>query len=322
MEHIGDAYEKAGVVIARFQTPALHTGHKFLLDWVFARHSTLCIILASKDTVPTEKDPLTFAARRDMVLESYPHAIVVETFDCPSDKVWSKKIDELVSKTCKKGAVLYGSRDSFIPYYSGIYEVFEVPPVPSQSGTELRGECLKEGTCTMSYRIGMIASASERFPIVFPTVDCAPWKKEDGTYYVLLGHKEHDEDKYRFIGGFASKNDASFEDAAVREFDEETGGKITHKKPTYIASCSVSDYRYKNTKEGVMTAFFGIKYKSGQGIATDDINGLKWVALHELQDIIIPEHKILAEKLISYLNNKQSFFKKFISFFTSKNQTK
>ena len=202
------------------------------------------------------------------------------------------------------GAILYGSRDSFIPYYSGEYETCIVPPVPSQSGTDLRKECLETGTCTMSYRIGMIAAATDRFPIVFPTVDCAPWKKENGTYYILLGHKEWDEERYRFIGGFADKKDISYEAAITREFGEEAGGKITHKEPQYIGSCPVADHRYADTNDGVMTILFGIEYGGGEAIATDDIDTATWVAIDNVIENIVESHKPLAEKLVTYLKNK------------------
>ena len=317
MERLTDVYKMIGVVIGYFQTPDLHQGHKYLLDWVFARHETLCIVLRSKNIVPTEENPLSFEDRKEMILELYPHAKVIEVFDCDSNKIWSKHIDEKIHAECGHEVILYGSVNSFIPHYNGRYSVEELAPIESPSEMEMRKECAAYNST--SYRNGVINSPKRRFPILFPTVDGAMFKKENGIYYVLLGHKEMDEDKYRFIGGFASKGDASFEESISREYAEETGGKILHKKPEYIASCPVSDYRYENTKDGVMTTFFGIEYQSGVGIATDDVDKLIWVPLHDLMDIIVPSHKILAEKLISFLNKKQSFFKKIISFLTSKN---
>jgi bifunctional NMN adenylyltransferase/nudix hydrolase len=304
MEHITDAYGKTGVIIARFQTPTLHTGHKFLLDWVYARHETLCVILASKDIVPTDKDPLSFQVRKDMILESYPKAIVIESFDCPSDEVWSKNIDTIVSKACPKGAVLYGSRQSFIPHYSGVYEVYEVPAVQSQSGTDLRNECIKKATSSMDFRIGVIHAATERFPLVFPTVDCAVYKKEGGIFMILLGQKNEDGNYYRFIGGFVDKKDTSLEESARREVCEETGGNIEHEHPEYIMSCPLPSHRYEGTKDSIFTTFFGLKYRNGEGVGTDDLDNVCWFPLENIFDLVIPSHKQLAEKLIIFLNSK------------------
>ncbi len=306
-------YTGTGVVIVRFQTPALHTGHKHLLEWVFARHETLCVVLASKLAVATEKDPLSFQTRKDMVLESYPKAKVIEIFDCPSDKIWSKRIDQAISQVCGLDATLYGSRDSFIPYYHGTYKTVNVDPVESLSGTELRSTCPTHNS--IDYRMGVIHAVNERMPIVYPTVDCVPYKKENGMYYILLGHKESDEEKYRFIGGFTDKNDSSFEKAAIRELAEETGGNLKHKKTEYIMSCAVDDFRYKNTKDGVITTFFCFEYENGTAVATDDIDEVKWFPLNKLQENIVSFHKPLAENLITFLNAKQSFCTKLINFF-------
>ena len=104
-----------GVVIGRFQSPELHTGHHHLITYARERHSELMIIIGSPRGYPTARNPLSFAIRRAMVLQDYPEASVVELHDNPSDAEWSIRVDALISALYPGAkAILYGSRDSFI----------------------------------------------------------------------------------------------------------------------------------------------------------------------------------------------------------------
>ena len=291
---------KVGVAIVRFQVPDLHPGHKYLLDYISERSETLCVILTTMDAVPTDKNPLSFEDRKEMVHELYPNAHVLKVLNCPNDGIWSKRIDKALHEAFgEQEIVLHGSRDSFIPYYNGRYKTEEVPPIESPSGTELRKICTTSDR--LSYRIGVINSTLNRYPIVYPAVDCAPYKKMDGTYYILLGHKEGDGEKYRFIGGITDKKDCSYNKTVDRELAEEGGENVLHGTPEYICSCSIDDYRYRGTKDGVMTTFFGMEYYSGIPEAHDDIDSVKWFPLGEIENIIVESHKPLLKELIQFL---------------------
>ncbi len=291
---------KVGVAIVRFQVPDLHPGHKYLLDYISERSETLCVILTTMDAVPTDKNPLSFEDRKDMVLESYPNAHIIKVFNCPDDGAWSKRIDKALHEAFgEKEIVLHGSRDSFIPYYSGRYKTEEVPPIDSPSGTDLRKTCT---TCDhSSYRVGVISSALNRFAIMYPAVDCAPYKKINGVYHILLGHRDGDGDKSRFIGGITDTKDKCYPDTSSRELAEEGGENVLHGTPEYICSCSIDDYRYRGTKDGVMTTFFGMEYYSGIPEAHDDIDSVKWWPLDEIENIIVESHKPLLKELIQFL---------------------
>ena len=305
-------YAKTGVVLARLQTSDLHRGHKYIFDWVDANHRDMCVVLVSKDAAPTDECPLSFQDRKEMVHEIYSDAKIAEVFDCPDNTTFSKRIDDAISKICGNEAIIYGSCNSLIPRYCGEYSTEELAPVESPTEKEMRVNC--ERYSSSAYRAGVINSINNRFPNIYPTVDCAPYKKENGTYYILLGHKKIDGDKYRFVGGFTDKKDISYEAATNRELHEETGGGIRHKEPEYIGSHQVKDYRYENSKDGVMTIFFGAEYLRGEAIAKDDIDNVKWFPLHEVFDIVIESHKPLAEKLVTFIKTKQqNKFKKIIN---------
>ena len=76
----------------------------------------------------------------------------------------------------------------------------------------------------------------------------------------------------------------------------------------------INDYRYENTKDGVMTTFFGMKYISGTPTAKDDIDSVQWFPVNDIMDNIVPIHQTLAKNFIAFIKTKeQSKFKKIIN---------
>ena len=65
--------------------------------------------------------------------------------------------------------------------------------------------------------------------------------------------KKPNEPHYRFIGGFVDRTDESWEQAAKREFKEETGGNAEIDDIRYVCSAAVKDWRYNKTESGIMT---------------------------------------------------------------------
>ncbi len=255
MENIMTHAYPLGVVIGRFQVAELHQGHRHLINYAKERHGELMIIIGSPRGYPTARNPLSFAIRRAMILEEYPEASIVELHDNPSDAEWSTRVDALISALYPSTkAILYGSRDSFIPHYSGTNEVVAVPKIPSISGTEIRTQVQNELVHTSDWRRGIIHVHATRPAVPYPVVDVAIVNRENQT--VLLGHKKHDGGKYRFIGGFFDPTvDISLERAAVREVVEETGG-VEVGNMTYLGSGIIDDWRYRNEKDRIVSAFF------------------------------------------------------------------
>ena len=126
------------------QVPYLTDSHINMIETVKGRHDRVLILLGVKDKIDL-KNPLDFNLRRQMIMPLMRvNDIIVPLKDIPDDNpAWAKSVDNLVSAVNgpKESAILYGGRDSFIPYYkeaNGQYECVELLPEDNDSGTELR----------------------------------------------------------------------------------------------------------------------------------------------------------------------------------------
>lgn len=289
-----------GIIIGRFQVHKLHEAHRQLFDHVLERHKKVIVLLgsANPNKIGTRKNPMDFLTRKIMIEESYPNRIsaVMPLNDHKDDNVWSKNVDSTIRQVAPIGSVvLYGARDSFIPYYTGRFDVRELVPTSMISGTQIREEVSNQVLRSEEFRAGMIYVSNNMFPLNYSTVDVAIFKDQTEKE-VLLGRKPY-ERKFRFIGGFSDLEDDSFESAARREVMEETGLVIDTLH--YVGSMRVDDYRYRSESDrGIITTFFKGYYMSGRPEAKDDIEEIKWFQLDELnKDNLVTEHLRLLEKL-------------------------
>lgn len=270
---------EVGVIIGRFQLPALHEGHISLLDYVTEHHSNVVVFLGVPRIQNTKRNPLDFSTRRKLIQESYPDIIVMALPDNRSDEKWSENVDNTLSTIFPEtNAILYGSRDSFLPHYSGKHKTQEIEPVGSHNATEIREECSTNVLDSEDFRAGVIYGIYKQRPVTYPTVDIVVVNNEG---QILLARKPA-EDKFRFVGGFVDRTDASYEVAARRELFEET--KLSGLTPTYIASQQIKDWRYGKEESGIMTTLF-LFYEWGQmgkPEASDDIAEVKYFDLNEL----------------------------------------
>ncbi len=294
---------KIGVVIARFQTPRLHRGHTHVLDVAEQNSDILCVLLGDHGGAPTDRDPLDFGIRKSMLLEVFPHAIVLRLNDCISNEAWSQHVDQLVQKQFPEGEItLYGSRDSFIAGYSGTLEIFNVDEVEAPSATDLRNkECLLQRN-NEDFRAGIVYNALNRFPLVYMTVDVAVVRRGETGLSILLGRKIGDGELYRLIGGFVDKTDESLESAAKRELLEEVGAIQTN-GIQYITSVPISDFRYRLSKDSVLTTLFITEFEGGKPYAMDDLDEVKWFSLESAKASLIHPHRVLAQKVIEYVSS-------------------
>jgi bifunctional NMN adenylyltransferase/nudix hydrolase len=318
---------EVGVMIGRFQTPYLHEGHTSVLDRVCEMHSNVIVFLGIPRIQNTKRNPLDFATRRKLIQEKYPEVIVMALPDHRSDEKWSENVDNTLATIFpEKDAILYGSRDSFIPYYSGKHKTEMLEQVASHNATEIRANASSEVLDSEEFRAGIIYGISKQRPVTYPTVDIVV-ANYDGQ--ILLARKPA-EDKFRFVGGFVDRTDENYEMAARRELYEET--KLSGLKPVYVASQQIKDWRYEREDSGIMTTLF-LFYEwdqMGRPEASDDIAEVKWFDLSELfeheqepslgeghvppikytwklEDKIVPEHielmqtflkKVVTDKLI------------------------
>ena len=286
-----------GVIPARFQVPELHEGHRHLIDQVQKLHEQVLIVLCSSRGFATSRNPLPYLVRKHMVLEAYPAVSVVELLDHPiASTYWSRDLDELIKATHPgSDAVLYGSRDCFIPRYTGQFSSVEVPMITSKSGTDIRADI--GFPTTREGREGLIYALQSRAPAVYRTADIAII---DHNRILLIGKDVH-EGLLSFPGGFNDTLGESDEAAAMRERIEEVPG-ITVGPFTYLESFEVEDPRYWGTPDGITTSLFKTTYKDGSPTPGDDADSVAWVHKDELLARLVPWHRPQAKYLLTQWN--------------------
>lgn len=286
-----------GVIVGRFQVHELHSGYLSLIQEVLSKHEKVIIFLGVTKSAPTKRNPLDYASRCAMIEEYFPDKVIVLPIeDMESDELWSKALDKSIRAVFPVGTpILYGSRDSFIKSYSGSFQTVEYEPTVEISGTDIRDEVSNRVLRDPMFRAGVIYSVSNRFPICYPCVDIAAFSR-DGKQ-ILMARKPN-ENKYRFIGGFVDPEDKSFEDAAMREFREETSGTIGHL--SYEGSFKVNNWRYRNSEDGITTVLFSAKLLLGPVQPSDDICELKWFDIDGIErSKIVDEHQPLMDAIVS-----------------------
>jgi bifunctional NMN adenylyltransferase/nudix hydrolase len=283
-----------GVIIARFQTPKLTEAHTKCIEFVRQRHKKVAILLGISPTIGTSKNPLDFTTRIRMIQNVYYTVVVLPIHDVYSDEIWSKNVDNLLRTVYPIESIsLYGGRNSFIDRYSGKFPTIELSEYKlSLSGSEMRKEAEQQTLASEDFRTGICYSVVNRFPIVYPTIDAAIF---NDIGEILLA-KKVGELKYRFVGGYVDRIDVDLETAVRREVQEETGATVDNVK--YVASFKIDDWRYKETRDSIMTMLFRCKYIYGHIEPNDDIDELKYFSfVPEIRDCIIPIHVPLFEKL-------------------------
>ena len=299
---MSDMSKPVGVIVARFQVSKLHPGHIHLIYHVRELHEDVLIVLGHHGgSVRTKRNPLTVGERKVMVEQTFPGVpLLIEGLaDHPySSDMWSRNLDQLIERVFPgRGAVLYGSRGSFIPYYSGKYVTTEVPAIFPDSGSEIRKALVFPDT--EEARRTIIWDQENRRDFMYSTSDLAIVRKD--TQEVLLGSKPNFDDKLCFIGGHAEKGDKGARSTVIREGGEEVVG-IKVGEPVYIDSVSVNDPRYRDTQDGVMTTFYCAEYLGGQPDPSDDITKICWVHRKKLSSVLVPWHLPLGELLNAHLD--------------------
>lgn len=282
---------KIGVVVARFETPFIHEGHKDLLNQVIKLSDRLVIFLGCCSPKGTRRDPLDFPTRRLMLGYDY-NAEIFPIFDNKSNEVWSENLDKIIKSLYKFDEVtLYGCRDSFLTRYCGNIKTCELEAQnPTHNATELRDMAGKTPINSSDFRKGCIYEAYNRYPISFQAVDIAIINNDE----ILLGRKPQQKG-WRFPGGFVDVADGSLEQAAKRETNEEVPGmEVDDFK--YLTSRRIIDWRYKGREDQIMTAFFKAKYIFGTAKAGDDLSEVKWFKLNQFKGEF--SHQLMVELLV------------------------
>ena len=293
---------EVGCIVGRFQTHKLHEGHKALINEVLKNHKKVILFIGSSSVLNTKKNPLDFASREKMLRAEYgSKLIIVQITDQRSDDTWSKILDSKINETFPdKKAIIYGSRDSVIGSYTGKRPVIELEPSGNYNATNIRSEVSKETLETEDFRAGCIYSEFNHRAVTYPTVDVCAFNQEGE----ILMAKKPNESLWRFVGGFVDRTDKSYEEAAFREFEEETGGNCVIANPRYIVSQKVDDWRYRKEESGIMTTLFLVEKRRGFAKASDDIAVVEWIPIREFSNFdgirtkIMPEHRDLMTILV------------------------
>ena len=292
------------VVIGRFQVAELHLGHKSLIDIANRESDDLLILIGCREGEFTNKDPFDFEMRKQMIQNDYPQATIKSIFDTLSDDQWSKNVDEIIDELHPESRViLFGSRDSFIPYYLGKHLTQEIKhrEFNDLSGSQERNYIKDNPTNSVDFRKGVIYANQVRFPVAYQTTDVAVLNKEKTK--VILGRKPGNK-YFQFIGGFVDPTDDSLEMAAEREVVEEVGG-IKTKNYQYIKSARMNDLRYQGQRDQIMTIFFAAEYVSGEPVADDDIEEVQWFDVSDIESVLASYHQEIGKSLKDFINNSK-----------------
>ena len=296
-----------GVIVGRFQVHELTDGHMELLRQVRVRHPRVIILVGCTPAGPTKRNPLDFVVRRRMIEAKFPEFIVVPIMDKKTDELWSQEVDARIADVIgavPADVVLYGGRDSFIPYYNGIHEPHELElsnPI-SPSGTEVREKLTNTVMESADFRAGVIYAMHQMYPRTIPTVDVAVLHTDGDKTEVLLGRKKN-EKGLRFIGGYAEPASDHYELDGAREVMEEANREIGNFE--YISSQKIDDWRYTNETDKIKTLFFMATANVAEIKAGDDIEHVEWIDVRAIkQTYFEQEHLVLADALITYLQKK------------------
>ncbi len=291
---------QTGVIIARFQTPYLHEGHLDLIQKVKEQHDKLIIILGVSPVRSSRKNPYDFYTRETMIKKEFQEIVVLPLSDHPSDVDWSQNLDKMLESAFpNENFTLYGSRDSFIPYYFGKKPIVELPEHGDYSATELRKKYADKVSNSRDFRAGILYALHNQYKKVYPTVDIAVFRNKKAE--ILLGRKANSSN-WRFVGGFSDPEDDNYETAALREMKEECGD-LTVDNLQYEVSAKIPDWRYKNEVDQIITLLFSCDYTEGEVQAQDDIKELEWFSVKDLKTMknagkLSPEHKELFNFII------------------------
>lgn len=135
-----------GVIVCRMQVPYLTDSHQAIVKTALERHSRVVIFLGTTNDVIDEKNPYPFEFRKKMIEKTFGsrQITIIPLPDIKDDnKMWVTILDSFISAFLgnDEEAILYGGRDSFIPFYkkeNGKFDTIELAPTDYDSGTELR----------------------------------------------------------------------------------------------------------------------------------------------------------------------------------------
>ena len=220
-----------GALVGRFQVHELHEAHHYLIDQVVKNHKKVILFLGVPKVVGTKKNPLDFESRKKMIQHHYPEIVILALPDFGDDKRWSHELDKRIKEVYPIGDVLmYGGRDSFIPYYKNGGGQFDCQELDEYgtfvSGTEVRKMVSEEVKDSADFRAGVIYQSYNQYPKVHPCVDVAIT----------------DNDKVALTRFINEPNQRFTQGEKVREFEEEWCKFLGCSHSVYVNSGASANY--------------------------------------------------------------------------------
>jgi bifunctional NMN adenylyltransferase/nudix hydrolase len=287
---------KVGIVIGRFQVPQLTPAHQELLERVGLENAHVVVLLGvSPNDGRSAENPLTYIQRLTLFRHYGLHTIL-PLEDRPTNAEWSANVDRLLDFTFphdRYEVTLYGGRLSFREAYTGAYPVQDISCNNTSSGTEARQSIVESQV--EGFLQGQIYAMQTQFPRVYPTVDTIVWRTLDSItpQIEVLLIKRGDNGEWGFIGGFVDPQDESYERAAKREVYEEVG-LTAEAGLKCVGSVKVNDWRYRGTRDGIMTTLFTMQYAFGPVVPNpQEVADYQWVKWDDISKFLSKTHSPL-----------------------------
>lgn len=296
---------EVAVIYLPFQLPRIDL-YETLLREILSKHTYVVFALPISKVSPTKHCPLSFSMREQMIrssLSQYVNIVAV-----PNEKYFENQVKALhtaVENIWLTRQIHLYTDTAFLEAYNGSWIVSKIQiderPIQNLIGKQL---LLDIKDPQEAFRTGIIHAMNSQWPINWLTVDMAIIRRVDKKVQVLLG-KKPGEKKWRFVGGFKDRKDATIEDAVLREGGEEAlisgiNPRDVFKTPTYISSRNVNDWRYRNELDGITTVFYQVEFigTEDQLKAGDDIEEIHWFGIDILHDYDFEgEHSLLFQDL-------------------------
>jgi bifunctional NMN adenylyltransferase/nudix hydrolase len=288
-----------GVVVARFQVPELHAGHIALISHALSRHERVLVVLGVHGDYRTERDPLTFEERRYMVRQAFPDSrlLIASIPDHPlTYELWSEQLDVIIGgifPDCQ--AVLYGSRDSFLPKYTGKYATVFVPALPGPSGTELRAGV--SFPRTKAGRAGAIYAVVNRDPIAYARVALAV--VDSAHEQVLLYGAPETAGLLAFFGGPMVADDVQASTAASRHLCEAVAQPMISEPRLLGVLVTQEEPEIRWTNDCAVTSLLVAEWQGTDRYPapTQGHHRLRWINRSALDRVLVPWHLPLRQLL-------------------------